>query len=339
MFGSRLHGVAASLMIFMIALRPASALAEEQPASEPFLAAPAPDVAVPAGPSANSAPVFLHPDEQFSPGLEQTPFVLGRIRVGRSYFDLLPQGPDGTVRSGLTYGADFVRGLTGKWFAYGGVSANHFSQGSQVLGTLGVFAMPSVCSPGERFGYSVLYDQFTDTRLSGLYLSQVRLSLDYAITRSTTLSLQFTEPVLDDQVDLQVLPVAAALAPIQVTRGVELILSQKLGPVLASGGIGYRDLLNSTSYRANLTVPIRQRTQMFLNILYLDRGIWANTMGLQFSFGGPRRHRCAANGDCTRGQMSETGAETDLWLQTHSLLSPDLWSTTATNVPEIGLQK
>jgi len=206
----------------------------------------------------------------------------GRAYGGVSYFDVATG-----ARLGNEYGADLIFPLYRSLAAYGNVSANHFSGGTQFLGTVGLFKAGTVytCYGMDRIGYGVLFDQFTDSRFDDLYISQLRMGVDYALSGSTTVGAILTEPLEEDVVDLASPGGPASLTDLRTTRAVDFFVLRRVGRAALSASIGYRDVADTVIYGANLSFPVNNRVNTFVKAEYQDVGIWSSFAGLEFRFG------------------------------------------------------
>ncbi|MCZ6665218.1 MAG: hypothetical protein O7B81_07930 [Gammaproteobacteria bacterium] len=239
------------------------------------------------------------------------PWYYARFRGGASYFDV----PSGS-RSGGEYGGNVVVPLVKGFAAYGNLSLNHFSGGTQVLGTVGMLKIPRNDATGLAKGLSwmVMFDQFTDTRIDDLYLSSLQVGFSKSLNARTSIGAIYTEPLEEDNAQFVLFPGAAAISvPLSPTRGVKAYLSRRFESTQVSGWVGYRDAANTVGYGGSVRRALNDRVSAIANLAYEDVGLWSGFAGIEIAFGRPKTasNECgpscaqaggaAAGGDVVRG--------------------------------------
>jgi hypothetical protein len=220
-------------------------------------------------------------------------------RAGASYFEV-----PGEAEWGAVLGAGYLwpLGATG-WNGWASISANQFDDGTQVLGSLGLYKHPDLWSDDltHRFSYLVLFDQFTDTRVDDLYLSQMRLQLGYLVTRNLHVGLTYAEPIARDH-DVAFVAPSTGEQPgtLQSSQGVGAFVTRGLWNVRLTGRVGYRDDVDALMLGGGARVTVTENLGTYFRADYEDRGTWAGALGLELRFGGSGRPADANyHGGCT----------------------------------------
>ena len=243
---------------------------------------------------ANAARLISQPESQdFQPG--NAAFANSNVydggldylfigRAGSGYYSV-----PGETRVGGTYGGDFALQLTGNWGALLSANTSHVSGGTQFVGTLGIVKTPDPFGPGwgGPFSASIYFDQFTDSRISRLYLSQLRMQLGYALSDNLEFGIMYTEPTNQDGA-LFFAPLFGGFFP-GTLRSSQNISGYVAGRIDIWQGwltAGHRRPDDSFVVATGLQVPLTQRTDFFVNLNYESvRPNWGTSVGLEFRFG------------------------------------------------------
>ena len=209
-----------------------------------------------------------------------------RARGGLSYFQ---DTHDSQV--GALYGLDMSVPMFEQANLYGSFTHNHFDQGSQFIGTLGSYRQGQADGDLlQRFSGGLLFDQYTDTRFDGLYLSQLRSFLGFAITENLGAGVTYTDPLEDADSVTLALP-GGGTGPVTL-RNAELLegyLSMRWGQNLITAAIGQRQDPNDLVASLYGTHQLNSKLGLYTNTSYSDSHSWASTFGLQWTFGpGPK---------------------------------------------------
>ncbi len=224
--------------------------------------------------------------------------VSARLRTGTTYFDLPSDS-----RVGAAYGFDLSMPVVDRWGAYAGLSLNHFSGGSQVLGSVGAFRSPDVqgTSPLSRVSAMFVFDQFTDSRFGGMYVSQIRLSLGYALNQNNAAGLIYSEPITEDTIDSFVNP--GFSAQVRSARSLSGFASTQIRSATVAGLAGIRDggggAGDSNSFIAGgrLRMAINQHVAAYSSAQYDSQGFWTASAGVEILFGRRPRPLGIASGN------------------------------------------
>lgn len=201
---------------------------------------------------------------------------------------------------GGTYGVDAIVALTEQWSFLGTVNASHFSGGSQVAGSIGLYKIYDLdCC--DRWSLSLIWDQFTDSRVDGLYLTQARLQIGYSLTDCLQVGAVYTNPTNTDN-DV---PYTFTFAGTNFTEiGSASISESLLGYVSAQlpRGIqcavvaGFREDPDQMTVATSLRVPLSDRLSAYASGGYADRfATWGASLGLQILLG-PSSADCGGYG-------------------------------------------
>jgi len=205
-----------------------------------------------------------------------------RARGGLSY---LQDPADSQV--GALYGLDLSVPVFEQANLYGSFTHNHFDQGSQYLGTLGIYDQ-GLAGGGfwERMSGGLLFDQYTDTRFDGLYLSQLRSFTGFALREQLGIGMTYTNPLEDADLVMVALPGGGA-GPV-IFRNAEMIeayLSMQFGQSLLTATVGQRQAPNDFVASLHATHSLSSQVSLYTNTSYADSHSWAATFGLQWTFG------------------------------------------------------
>ncbi|MFQ5732393.1 MAG: hypothetical protein ACE5KM_10630 [Planctomycetaceae bacterium] len=242
----------------------------------------------------------------------RVPWYYARFRGGLSYFDVPSSSRLGGSRLGGEYGGDVVVPLVKGFAAYGNLSLNHFSGGTQVLGTVGMIKVPRTDATGLAKGLSwmVLFDQFTDTRIDNLYLSSLRVGVSKSLNPRTRIGAIYTEPLHDDNAKFVLFPGAAAISvPLSPTRGFKAFLSRQFDSTLLSGWVGYRDKANTVGYGGSVRRALADRLTAVATLTYEDAGLWSGFAGFEIAFGRPKTVDSNCGSRCARLRNAPPGGD------------------------------
>jgi len=205
-----------------------------------------------------------------------------RARGGVSYFDVPSDS-----RVGGTYALDAAMPLFDAVGVYASGSVNHFSGGSQFLGTTGFYKQASGCSADicDRFSLAVLLDQFSDTRFDDPYLAQIRYSVGFSVACNTAVGLTYSDPLSGDEAELPLVGGGIAPFSIRTTEALEAWVSTWVGNAQLTGVLGYRDDVDAGMFGLGIRVPIQDRVTTYLDLNYDTAGFWAAGAGMELRFG------------------------------------------------------
>ncbi len=263
-----------------------------QPPSEDFTAAEPDAIFSPAPPQPKQSPAALatpHQGPVYRPiSGRRTPAYYARVRTAVTYFQVPVES-----KVGGSYAYDIARPLEDGFGIYASASANHFSTGSQYLGTLGLYKQAdlSTGNPLDRMSHAVLFDNFAETRLGWMYLSQLRLSTAYALDHQTAIGLRGGVNITDDNRKVRTNP-AGVFVPFTfyTSDHIEAFITRQVGDVMLTGAMGYRADLNNMTWEASARMPVSDRVSCFTNARYEESGVWASTVGFEIALG--RRSTC-----------------------------------------------
>jgi hypothetical protein len=208
-----------------------------------------------------------------------------RFRGGATYFD----SPSDDLFGG-TYGADVGVHLSGDWGFMAYLSMNQITNGTQVLGTFGVVKLPNFedCQPASPVVFSLLFDQYSDTRIDELYLAQLRLQLGYAINPTLETGLIYYQPTIadDDVVFVDTRFGLASFGTLEFSQGLSAYVATKVGNARVSGQVGFRDDPDTMTLMSSVLVPVSDNSNVFANLSYAEvTGSWATSVGIEFLLG------------------------------------------------------
>lgn len=191
---------------------------------------------------------------------------------GMSYLD-----SDANDGFGGLYGLGLAADLTDKLALISNVLVNQYSGGSQIAGTIGGYVAPEYYGEKwERFGGSVYFDQFGDSQTDS-YTAQFRYSLRYALLPGVAAGLQYSDPLISDEVTT-VIPGGGTFAT--PLRNSEMIQSQ-LYVYGTFVGVGYVFDENSMSYTFAQVRPLTERLAAQYSVTYDENvGLWSGFVGL-----------------------------------------------------------
>lgn len=206
-----------------------------------------------------------------------------RVRTAVTWFEVPVES-----KVGGSYAFEIARPLEDGFGIYASVSANHFSTGSQYLGTVGLYKQADLRTgdPLDRMSHAVLFDNFAETRLGWMYLSQLRLSTSYALDHQTAIGVRGGINITDDNRQVRTNP-AGIFVPFTfyTSDHIEAFISRQVGDVLLTGAMGYRDNLNNMTWEASARMPVSERVACFTNARYEESGVWASTVGFEIALG------------------------------------------------------
>jgi len=219
---------------------------------------------------------------------------------GASYYSV----PHQETNFGGAYGGDAAHRLLGPIWLRGGVAVNHISGGTQFLGVVGLEKKAYVNPTGlwDHLAFLALFDQYTDSRIDGLYLTRFRFDASYYVTSTLSVGARYFEPVSGQSN----VPIVNALG----TAGVgsfqnARIYSAYVNTTTAWGNVEFEAgtrlqpdvFLAGLSLRNRLTDSIGTYTYT----QYVATGQWAAGGGIEFRFGGARRTLAQVGNDIIRG--------------------------------------
>lgn len=234
--------------------------------------------------------LFLDPEPYCNSGYgcetPEPPLYFLRFRGGTSYFD--SQVED---RIGGAYSLDLAVPISNAVGGYASVSVNHLPGASQYLATIGILKGSTdnvrgrfgfhTKSPADtelrdrmaRIGYTVLFDQFADSRVSGMYVSQIRSTLSYSFYQDAAIGIQYTKPIQSDVVKFQLAPAVQFRLPLDFSEAISIYDSRWYGNTQLSGSVTYRDGINAVGYSGNIRRPVNDRVTAFVNANYVEKGL------------------------------------------------------------------
>ena len=229
-----------------------------------------------------------------------------RVRGGATYFD----SPSDDLFGG-TYAADVGVHLSGDWGFMAYLSMNQITNGTQVLGTFGVVKLPNFeeCRPASPIVFSLLFDQFSDTRIDELYLAQLRLQLGYAIDPKLEAGLIYYQPTIadNDVVFVDTRFGLASFGTLEFSQGLSAYVATKVGDARVSGQVGFRDDPDTMTLMSSLLVPVSDNTNAFANVGYVEvSGSWATSVGIEFLLGPGPAERVPDRSTVVRAQSPAT---------------------------------
>lgn len=188
---------------------------------------------------------------------------------------------------GVLYGLELAVPVFERGKLHGAFSHNHFDLGSQFLGTLGTYhqGLPE----GEfleRFSCGLLFDQYTDTRFDGLYLSQFRYFAGFAPSERFSFGITYTNPLEDaDSLDLALPTIGTGPVTLHNAEIVEGYLSLQHGRSQLTTAIGQRQAPNELVVSLFAVHQLSSQFGLYSNSSYSDSRLWAASVGLQWTFG------------------------------------------------------
>jgi hypothetical protein len=221
---------------------------------------------------------------------------------GSSYFN----APDQTSGGGLL-GVQVAVPILDRTGVLANGAVNVYDGGTQYSGGLGAYRNPTYYgSPSDRVGGSIIFYQFTDTRLNNPYLVMGSYSLDYSILPGVRAGLRYFDPIHGGTATL---PGGGTIEGGQLMiESVEATL--KLGSVRRHLNLaaGYSDQFNSGVFQVDLARPVTRRISAVANAYYAERlGYWWGFLGFQVDLSPRDQPQFAAYGrsrDVVRGDAA-----------------------------------
>ncbi|MDP6445864.1 MAG: hypothetical protein QGG36_21665 [Pirellulaceae bacterium] len=206
-------------------------------------------------------------------------------RGGGSYYDV----PGESLWSG-SYGGDLIVGLTESWAAVGSANANHVTGGTQFAATVGFMRANNLamCDP---WSMSVAWDQFTESRVDGLYLTQLRLQAGYAFNACTEVGAVYTNPTnRDNDVPYTYTFLGTdftEFGTVNMSESVSGYVAREFANGLqASLVVGYREDPDTMLFSGSVTAPLNDRLAVYAGGSYGERfGTWGTGFGMEWRFG------------------------------------------------------
>jgi hypothetical protein len=222
-------------------------------------------------------------------------------RVNGTYFDV-----PGEQYFGGGYGFDLAIHTFENWGVVGSLNANHFEQGSQLVGSLGAVRLPDPCGTQwyDPVSLSFYFDQFTDGRIDtldgSLYLTQFRLQAGYAFSENLEAGFIGSFPMnTADEVNFlfvnfpNSLPVLGRINSSKTYGG---YVSGRFDELQWSAMLGHRDSPGTLVVAGNLRRPITDNLAVFAGGSFEpEERNWGSVFGLELNFGrGGRRSQSYA---------------------------------------------
>ena len=222
---------------------------------------------------------------------------------GASYFD---SEPDTSL--GGQYGLNLAIPIYGAFGAAVGGGANHYEGGTQYGASAGLY----MGAAPREFGWTVFFDQFSDTSLDNPYILQGRYGLMYAINEELSVGARYTDPIHADDVDNNlIVPAAIGTTPLTPAEVVEGHLTYGRSAMnYVEFGVGYIDEIETMTYRTSFAEPISDRWSAKFDASYdEDIGRWSGFFGFAVDISPipmPERHIAARveSDDVVRGEVS-----------------------------------
>lgn len=257
--------------------------------------------------------------QQWEAAIDEPQAYFLRGRGGASYFDTNIDD-----RVGGTYALDLAVPIYRQIGVFASGSVNHFSEGTQFLGVLGMYKQGQMgCSFGSRFGYSILIDQFTDSRFDDLYIVQGRYSVSYLLDEKIAAGVTYSDPLNRSTVNrISFVPSAltAGGLPLRTSEVVEAYVSGWFEDhTQLTASIGYSDQTNSTLWSGSVRRILNEDLAATASLQYDDTGQWSAFAGLEVNFLGSNRTTANpaigatdTSGDIVRGNSTVLSANSFL---------------------------
>jgi hypothetical protein len=206
-------------------------------------------------------------------------------RTGGSYFDV-----PGESLWGGTYGADLLVGLTDSWAAVGSANANHITGGTQFAGTVGLIRANDLecCDP---WSISIAWDQFTESRVAGMYLSQLRLQAGYSPNECTEFGAVYTNPTnRDNDVPYTFTFLGnnfSEFGTVNLSESISAYAAREFGNGIQYNLVaGYREDPDTMLFSGSVKAPVNDQLAIYTGGSYGERfGTWGIGFGLEWRFG------------------------------------------------------
>ena len=189
---------------------------------------------------------------------------------------------------GGTYGLDGVVPISEEFGIHWAGRANQFSGGTQFLTSLGAYKRSDSSGDlSEAIGASVVADLFTDSRVSDLWLAQLRGQVGVATSEDSAVGAAFTLPLNDNHSNQFWVP-GNPIGPYSAVESAGLYATQYLDDYLAQVNIGYRKAPNSLYVDLSVRKPIVENKVFgYANTNYVEEtGRWGAWVGVEVRLGG-----------------------------------------------------
>jgi hypothetical protein len=134
---------------------------------------------------------------------------------------------------------------------------------------------------------TVLFDQFTDTRFSYLYSSQLRFQAGYELAPWLEIGALMSEPTNTAHVRSVVDPTLGieALGAVRQAQSVGGYAATEIGTVQAACTVGYRTDPDTLAVGGRVSMPLMERVAVRSGVDYeAHHHIWATWVGLEYAF-------------------------------------------------------
>ena len=194
-------------------------------------------------------------------------------------------------KMGGAYSFDMAAPFANQWGGFASGAYQHNSDGSQWMGNLGLFRQANFSGSTvlDRISFATIFDTLTDTDIDGLFVGQMRLLTGYAFRDSLAMGVIYTQPLIDDDVTIDVSIIGPVQAEFEPSQRVEMFLSGWWGRNNLLASVGYRDAEDTTITSLAWSRPLTEQWTAFTTVDYEAEGDLSGYAGFEFRFGGRPR--------------------------------------------------
>jgi|GEM_PF-2014638 len=186
---------------------------------------------------------------------------------------------------GGTYGLDGVIPVDDVFGLHWAGRINQFSGATQYLTSFGAYKRSD--ANGDALGASLIVDVFHDSRVSDLWLSQLRGQVGVATSEDSAIGVAFTTP-LGDARENQLFVPGNPVGSYTAAESVGMYATRYIDDYLMQANVGYRKYPNSVYVDLAVRRPIvNNKVFAYASTNYIaENGQWSSWVGLEFRLGG-----------------------------------------------------
>ncbi len=188
---------------------------------------------------------------------------------------------------GGTWGLDGVVPVDDECGVHWAGRVNQFSGGTQYLGSLGAYERSrSAGDLQDRFGVSAIVDLFHDSRVSDLWLTQIRGQAGFRMSDTSAVGVHFTAPLNDNRSN-QIPAPGSIIWPNTAVDSIGAYVTEELMQCQLQASLGYREKPNSTYVDFSVRRPLAgDNVFAYASTNYIaERGQFGTWVGVEYRLG------------------------------------------------------